>query len=119
MSETKEAEKKTERMVAIINKGGSIHQTSQGPLPPGQSIEIPESEAKKLCAYMHIVLASSVVKGIAGLDTLRKENMELKATVKNLEDKLSEFFKAGSKKDLEALQDKYNPAPVPASEKPE
>ena len=102
-----------EKMVAIINQGGGTHMTSQGPLGPGgQSIEVPESEAKRLCGYTHIVLASSVVKGIVGMDVLKKENMELKAIVKNMEEKLGEFFKAGTKKDLEALQAKYDPAPA-------
>lgn len=108
MAEAKVAEK----MVAILNQGASPLTTSQGLIHPGQSIEVPESEAKRLCGYTHIVLASSVVKGIVGMDVLKKENMELKAVVKNLEDKLGEFFKAGTKKDLEALQAKYNPAPA-------
>ena len=70
--------------------------------------EVPESLAKKLIgAYKHVKLASSVVPSAGKSEDLAKENADLKAQVADLQGRLREFLDAGSKKDLDALQDKH------------
>jgi hypothetical protein len=115
-------EKVEEKMVAILNRSAMAkHTTSRGDLLPGQSLEVPESEAKRLCGYKHIVLASSVVPSSGKAEDLKAENMLLKRKIEQLEGqvksmetketdltgRLKEFLEASTKKDLEALQEKY------------
>lgn len=105
--------KKEEKMVTIINQGHGTVTTSMGPLIPGSSIAVPEFEATSLTKYNHIVLASKVVKNLPELESMKKENVELKAQVKALELKLKDFLGAQTKKDLETLQEKHGEkAPV-------
>ena len=99
-----------EKMVDVINQGGGPHAVSTGVLRPGQSISVPESEAKRLCAYKHIVLASSVIKSVADNEELKKENAELRAQIVALQGKVDEFLGAGKLAELKALQEKHAPA---------
>jgi len=115
MAEVKEGEQAAVKMVAVLNRSEqSTHTTSVGALRPGQSIEVPEAEAKKLCGYKHIVLASSVVASAGKAEDLQAENLLLKRKIEALEakeatlaERLKEFLGATTKKDLEALQEKY------------
>ena len=111
-----------EKMVAVINQGSAPHVTSRGLLLPKQSIELVESEALKMCKYMHIVLASSVVAAAGIGEKLKAENdvlrakiaemeKELGAKVADLTSRLKAFLEA-DKKDLPALQKEHAAAVV-------
>jgi len=125
MSET-QAAKPEVKMVAVMNQGVAPHSTSVGMLRPGQSVEVPEAEAKKLCAYRDIVLASSVVPSIGKAETLQAENAVLRGKIADMEKQLGEStgkvtdlsgrlkaFLEADKKDLPALQKEHADA-VPA-----
>lgn len=119
---TEVAEKPQDKAVSIINQGGAPMDTLGGRLMPGQSIDVPASEAAKLCrAYAHIKLASDIVPSSKANESASAENAALKAKVAELEGqivvheakvedlsgRLQEFLDAGSKKDLDALQEKH------------
>jgi hypothetical protein len=114
-----------EVLVAVINQGGGKYSTSRGELCPKSGISLPEAEAKKLCGYRDVVLASSVVDA-TGDAALAKENAGLKAQVAELlkklgapddkdaqiaelQGKVDEFLKAKTKADLTDLQEKHGP----------
>jgi len=106
------ADQKQAAEVEIYNQGSTTHVTSKGPLRPNQSIVLSADEAKRLTAYDYIKRADQIVKGAmgAGVELLKKENMELKATVKQLEAKVADFLGAAKMSDVKALQGKHAPA---------
>lgn len=119
--EKKEEEKAPEKQVAVINQGNNSLSTSKGLLRPNQSLELPESEANRLTKYKSVVKASDITPSIGRAENLQAENAKLKGQISGLnkeisdlggknselDAKLKEFLAAGSKKDLEALQEKH------------
>lgn len=71
---------KEQKVVAIFNKGLRTYITSAGPLPPKQSISLPEKEAEDMKGYFDIVDMDKVAPHAnATVAKLKAENAELKA----------------------------------------